>query len=114
MTWTSAFANTASFNTLKMDYTSTFSIAGIGADLMWDVYGTAWIDVMSGGFAMTSLGTFNDGTEALDVNMEVRVVGDMFYITFDGGETWQGGKTEEITGTFAEALPKARASTRMM
>ncbi len=100
-TWTGAVANTASFSTLKMDYTSSLNLAGVGADVMWDVRGSAWIDTASGAFAMTSLGTFNDGTTAQDINMEVRVIGGMFYVTFDGGETWEGGEIEDAAGAFA-------------
>jgi hypothetical protein len=100
-TWTGAFANTASFSTLKMDYTSTLNLAGLGADVMWDVRGTAWIDTVNGALAMTVLGMLNDGSSMQDIDMEVRIVGDMFYVTFDGGMSWEGGRLEDAAGAFA-------------
>ncbi|MDZ4771486.1 MAG: hypothetical protein SGJ24_20360 [Chloroflexota bacterium] len=110
--WSAANENSAAFETLSLNFTSTLNVAGLGeSPITWDLTGATQIGV-EGTFGLLVTGEFNDGTQTLPVNFEVRLVGDMLYINADGSE-WMGGKTEDALGSFAEGAgidPAALAS----
>lgn len=100
--WTAANENSAAFDTISYAYTTDMTIAGLdpSGDFVMTVAGAGQIGTVDGVplFSMTAVGTLGLGEDSQPFDMEVRMVGDMIFTTFNDENGWMGGSISEIFG----------------
>ncbi|MBK8023584.1 MAG: hypothetical protein IPK19_19655 [Chloroflexi bacterium] len=95
--WSNANATSAAFSSLTLDFTTDVSVVGLdeGGDITVNLVGSSAIDT-AGAFSLVVTGDINSGGQAMPVNFEARLVGDMVYFNLGDGNGWMGGQAEDM------------------